>query len=346
MNVRFSVPLLHLPGMAVFTPVSDQQLADWLSHYALGDMVACRGIASGIENSNFFLSTTRGEYVLTIFEKLDAAAVPYYLDLMRHLASHQIPVPDPVPRDDGELFGMLLGKPASIVTRLSGSAQMSPLPHHCAEVGRVLARSHLAGRDFPLQQANLRSLDWWQAVTPALLPHLSTDQSELLERELTHQQAFFASDDYQQLPGGPCHCDLFRDNVLFVADPQGQPTRDTLGGFFDFYFAGNDKWLFDLAVTVNDWCVDVESGALDTDRTAALLAAYQSVRPLTDIEHGHWRDMLRAGALRFWVSRLFDLYMPRSAALLQAHDPSRFERTLLARIQCISLPCPVRATPP
>ena len=328
--------------MAVFTSVTDQQLAAWLSHYPLGDVVACKGIASGIENSNFFLSTTQGEYVLTIFEKLSATELPFYLDLMRHLASHQIRVPDPILRDDGQLFGMLLGKPACIVTRLPGSAQLAPLAHHCAEVGQMLARSHLAGRDFAETQANLRSLAWWQQVTPALLPHLSTDQSELLRRELAHQQAFFASDDYQQLPGGPCHCDLFRDNVLFVADPNGQASQDMLGGFFDFYFAGNDKWLFDLAVTVNDWCVDLDTGELDEPRTLALLDAYQSVRPLTAIEHRHWRDMLRAGALRFWVSRLFDFHLPRSAALLQAHDPSRFERTLLARIECISLPCPIR----
>ena len=318
--------------MAVFTPVDAPDLAAWLTHYSLGETLDFRGIASGIENSNFFLTTTRGEFVLTIFEKLSADELPFYLNLMRHLAMHQVPVPDPVPRDDGSLFGLLHDKPAAIVTRLPGTAQLGPNEHHCAEVGHMLARSHLAGRDFGIVQPNLRSLDWWQSVAPSLLPHLSSAQATLLQSELAHQSTFFASDDYRQLPGGPCHCDLFRDNVLFVADAAGRPSQDRLGGFFDFYFAGTDKWLFDLAVTVNDWCVDLDTGRLDAARSAALLRAYQAVRPLTPVESAHWQDMLRAGALRFWVSRLYDFHRPRAAALLQPHDPGRFERTLRDRI--------------
>lgn len=194
----------------------------------------------------------------------------------------------------------------------------------------MLARSHLAGQDFGVQQPNLRSLPWWREVTPLLHPFLTVGQAQLLANEIAHQTAFFASDDYRALPDGPCHCDLFRDNVLFVNDPAGATPR--LGGFFDFYFAGNDKWLFDLAVTVNDWCVDLDNGELDVTRVAALLKSYQQVRPLEAVERRHWRDMLRAAALRFWVSRLYDFHLPRSAALLQPHDPQRFERTLRARI--------------
>ncbi|MGI4860236.1 MAG: homoserine kinase [Janthinobacterium lividum] len=321
--------------MAVFTPVTESDLARWLTHYSLGDVIDFRGIASGIENSNFFLTTTRGEFVLTIFEQLHAQELPFYLNLMRHLAARGVPAPDPVPRDDGALQGLLHGKPAAIVTRLAGHAQLAPQAAHCAQVGAMLARAHLAGRDFGDTQPNLRSLDWWQATAPALYPHLDAAQRALLTCELAHQSAFFASDDYRQLPGGPCHCDLFRDNVLFVAGAAadaGNADADRLGGFFDFYFAGCDAWLFDLAVTVNDWCVDLDSGALDLPRAQALLRAYQAVRPLTDIEARHWQDMLRAGALRFWVSRLYDFFRPRSAELLQPHDPGRFERTLRARI--------------
>lgn len=318
--------------MAVFTPVSESDLAQWLTHYALGDAIDFRGIASGIENSNFFLTTTRGAYVLTIFEKLSERELPFYLELMRHLAARGVPVPDPVPRADGALHGTLHGKPAAIVTRLAGQAQLAPGPAHCAQVGAMLARSHLAGRDFPATQPNLRSLAWWQEAAPALRPHLDAAQGALLADELAHQAAFFASDDYRRLPGGPCHCDLFRDNVLFVAGRAGQDDPDRLGGFFDFYFAGCDKWLFDLAVTVNDWCADLDSGALNAARTRALLDAYQAVRPLAAVETRHWQDMLRAGALRFWVSRLVDFFQPRSAELLQPHDPGRFERTLRARI--------------
>jgi homoserine kinase type II len=188
-----------------------------------------------------------------------------------------------VPRDDGALFGMLHGKPAAIVTKLEGAPELAPQVEHCVEVGQMLARMHLAGRDFPHGQPNLRSLSWWQDTVPTLLPFVDAAQRALLTDELTHQQQFFASSDYAALPGGPCHCDLFRDNALFAhaAPDTGHEVR--LGGFFDFYFAGCDKWLFDVAVTVNDWCVDLASGRLDQARVDALLRAYQTVRPFTPV---------------------------------------------------------------
>jgi homoserine kinase type II len=321
--------------MAVFTAVNDEELAKFLTHYSLGRVLDFRGIASGIENSNFFLTTERGEYVLTIFEKLSAAELPFYLDLMRHLAGHNVPVPDPVVRDDGQLSGDLLGKPATIVTKLEGRPQMAPQAHHCAEVGQMLARMHLAGRDFSASQPNLRSLPWWEHVVPEITPFVDGEAQQMLLDELAHQRAFFASSDYAELPGGPCHCDLFRDNVLFAhgSDEGG----DRLGGFFDFYFAGCDKWLFDLAVTVNDWCVNLDTGELDEARAAALLRAYQTVRPLSAAETRHWRDMLRAAAYRFWVSRLYDFHKPRAAEMLKAHDPGHFERILADRIGATSV---------
>jgi homoserine kinase type II len=170
---------------------------------------------------------------------------------------------------------------------------------------------------------------------PALLPFLEHGQRALILAELDHQAAFFRSSDYAQLPEGPCHCDLFRDNVLF-AHPSANETR--LGGFFDFYFAGCDKWLFDIAVTVNDWCVDLSSGKLDPARVDAMLRAYQTVRPFTPAEERHWNDMLRAGALRFWVSRLYDLHRPREAEMLKAHDPGHFERILRERVKAAPSP--------
>jgi len=324
--------------MAVFTVVTEADLSAWMRHYDLGDVVDFRGISSGIENSNFFLTTTRGDYVLTVFEKLTAEQLPFYLDLMRHLASHSVPVPDPVPRDDGVLFGMLHGKPAAIVTKLEGAAELSPGVEHCEEVGRMLARMHLAGRDFAPHQPNLRSLGWWTETVPAILPFISGAQRDLLVSELDHQTRFFGSHDYAALPGGPCHCDLFRDNVLFAPAQPGTGHRVRLGGFFDFYFAGCDKWLFDVAVTVNDWCIELATGELDPARLEAMLRAYQTVRPFTREECLHWNDMLRAGAYRFWVSRLYDFYLPRAAAMLQPHDPAHFERVLLARLTAASTP--------
>jgi homoserine kinase type II len=318
--------------MAVFTAVTDTDLTLWMRHYDLGDVVDFRGIPSGIENSNFFLTTTRGAYVLTIFEKLTAEQLPFYLELMRHLAKHQVPVPDPVPRDDGSLFGILHGKPAAIVTKLPGAPELAPAVEHCAEVGQMLARMHLAGRDFAPYLPNLRSLPWWQETAPQVAPFLTAEQRALLESELTHQAAFFASSDYAALPGGPCHCDLFRDNVLFAAADARTGHTVSLGGFFDFYFAGCDKWLFDVAVTVNDWCVDLATGKLDAPRADALLRAYQTVRPFTKEEQRHWTDMLRAGAYRFWMSRLYDFYLPREAQMLKPHDPTHFERILRERL--------------
>lgn len=318
--------------MAVFTAVTDQELAQWLRDYDLGDVVEFRGIQSGIENSNFFLTTTRGEYVLTIFEKLTAEQLPFYLDLMRHLASHRVPVPDPMPRKDGALFGLLHGKPAAIVSKLEGKPELAPGVEHCAEVGQMLARMHLAGRDYRGDQPNLRSLTWWEETVPTVLPFLADAQRTLLTSELDHQRAFFASADYAALPGGPCHCDLFRDNAMFAHSHPAPGHEVRLGGFFDFYFAGCDKWLFDVAVTVNDWCVDLATGKLDTARADALLRAYQTVRPFTPEEMRHWMDMLRAGAYRFWVSRLYDFHLPRSAELLKPHDPGHFERILRERL--------------
>ncbi|WP_454732010.1 MULTISPECIES: homoserine kinase [Cupriavidus] len=325
--------------MAVFTTVSPDEIASWLLDYDLGEMRELRGIASGIENSNFFLTTEREdgthEYVLTIFERLTFAQLPYYLHLMAHLAGHGIRVPAPVPGRDGEILRALKGKPATIVTRLPGSSQLAPAAGHCAEVGDMLARMHLAGQSYPRQQPNLRSLPWWQQTETEILPFLDAGQRALLQQELAHQAAFFHGADYAALPGGPCHCDLFRDNALFETDGHG---HDKLGGFFDFYFAGNDKWLFDLAVTVNDWCIDLASGALDDTRARALLRAYHAVRPLGAVEAARWRDMLRAGALRFWVSRLWDFYLPREADMLQPHDPTHFERILRRRIEAAALP--------
>ncbi|WP_454722248.1 MULTISPECIES: homoserine kinase [Cupriavidus] len=325
--------------MAVFTTVSPDEIASWLLDYDLGEMRELRGIASGIENSNFFLTTEREdgthEYVLTIFERLTFAQLPYYLHLMAHLAGHGIRVPAPVPGRDGEILRALKGKPATIVTRLPGSSQLAPAAGHCAEVGDMLGRMHLAGQSYARQQPNLRSLPWWQQTEAEILPFLDAGQRALLQQELAHQAAFFHSADYAALPGGPCHCDLFRDNALFETDGHG---HDKLGGFFDFYFAGNDKWLFDLAVTVNDWCIDLASGALDDARARALLHAYHAVRPLGAVEAARWRDMLRAGALRFWVSRLWDFYLPREADMLQPHDPTHFERILRRRIEAAALP--------
>ena len=310
--------------MAVFTAVSLDDLTHWIEQFPLGKAIALKGIASGIENSNFFMTTERGEFVLTIFENLSFEQLPFYLQLMRHLAERGVLVPAPVANDKGELVVALHGKPAAIVSKLDGHSQMEPQPVHCAAVGAMVANMHLAARDFPLVQPNLRGLVWWKETTPQVLPFLDDGNAALLRAEMAFQQAFAAGAPYRQLARGPVHADLFRNNVMFDGE--------RLTGFFDFYFAGCDTWLFDLAVTVNDWCIDQATGVLDEPRVRAMLGAYHAVRPFTEAEQASWQAMLRAAALRFWLSRLYDLYLPREAEMLTPHDPAHFERILRQRI--------------
>ena len=322
--------------MAVFTPIELSDISNWIAtDFDIGRAIDIRGIHGGIENSNFFLDTEKDgkkyEYVLTIFERLSAAQLPYYLELMRHLANKGIPVPKPLENINGEILFSLKGKPAAIVSKLPGLSRLRPEARHCELVGENLAKMHLASADFQRTQENLRSLSWWQKTVPQVLSYLSDTQKELLISELATQEQFFTSEAYASLPQGASHCDLFRDNVLFDSQDASDSSQDQLGGFFDFYFAGTDKWLFDLAVTANDWCLAENKQDLDPVRFKALMDAYQSVRPLTDKEKQSWPLMVRAAALRFWISRLWDFYLPRDAHMLTPHDPRHFENILLSR---------------
>ena len=355
--------------MAVYTEVSFDEAASFLQALGLGELQAIKGCAGGIENTNYFVDTDQGPFVLTLFERLTFEQLPFYLHLMKHLAACGIPVPDPQaapaisaapetpskPRKNaptknaaaakavalentdvrpGQILHSLKGKPATVVNKLRGSSALSPQPAHCAAVGNMLGRMHLAGRDFDMQQPNLRGLTWWNETVPVVLPHLTPEQRALILSELAFQHHVAASSAYQSLPRGPIHADLFRDNVMFDVDSTGGHS-DQLTGFFDFYFAGCDTFLFDIAVCLNDWCIDPATGQNDPDRADALLNAYQAVRPLTAQERLLLPAMLRAGALRFWTSRLWDFHLPRDAAVLKAHDPEHFERVLR---QCLLQP--------
>ena len=310
--------------MAVFTPVTQEQAALLMSQLGLGELTDLRGIEGGIENTNYFATTDLGEYVLTLFERLNHEQLPFYLFLMKHLAEKGIPVPNPAANQDGDILHTLCDKPAAVVNRLLGQSQLAPDAVHCAEVGAMLARMHLAGEDYNRSQPNLRGLAWWNDTVPVVLPFLDEGQARLLQSELAYQNHIAEGAAYQALPKGPVHADLFRDNVMFEGEK--------LTGFFDFYFAGNDTWLFDLSVCMNDWCIDLNSGEHAPDRALAMLNAYQEVRPLRPAERQLLPAMLRAGALRFWISRLWDFYLPRDAAMLKPHDPTHFERVLRARL--------------
>jgi len=322
--------------MAVYTEVAFEQAAALFGSLGLGTLTALRGIEGGIENTNYFASTEQGEWVLTLFERLTHQQLPFYLHLMKHLARHGVPVPEPQPKPAGARFGpgedellhTLCGKPAAVVNRLRGKSELAPGPAHCAAVGHMLARAHLAARDYDRRQPNLRGLAWWNDTVPVVLPYLDAGPSALIRAELAYQNHVAESSAYAALPRGAVHADLFRDNVMFTGSV-GQPE---LSGFFDYYFAGVDTWLFDLAVALNDWAIDLPTGRADEARTEALLRAYQAVRPLQEAERRLLPAMLRAGALRFWLSRLWDFHLPRQASMLTAHNPAHFERVLRQRI--------------
>lgn len=316
--------------MAVFTALTREEVIALLAGYSVGQLVDFEGIASGIENTNFFLTTSDGRFVLTVFERLDVEHLPFYLGLMKHLAQRGLPVPEPAATVTGDLLTEVRRKPAAVVSRLPGRAVAQPTASQCAQVGQFLARMHLQAHDFHLFQPNLRGIGWWKSVLPKLEPLIPDDQFQELAEEVIFQDSFVRSPRFELLPAGPVHADLFRDNVLFDGDH--------IGGVIDFYFAACTAWLFDLAVTVNDWCVEPASSEFDPARAQAMLTAYNEVRTLKDVERRAWRTALRAAALRFWISRLYDLHLPRPAALLEPHDPVRFEQMLRLRIRQPELP--------
>ncbi|MBI2227277.1 MAG: homoserine kinase, partial [Betaproteobacteria bacterium] len=260
-------------------------------------------------------------YVLTLFEKLKSGELPFYLDLMAHLARHGIPSPEPIANLGNEYLGELNGRPAAIVTRVPGRDLQQVGAGHCATIGGLLAQMHLAGASYRAEMPNPRGAKWWRAAMPNVLPFLDARAAALLQEEVRFQALYRCED----LPRGVIHADLFRDNVLWDGE--------RVGGIIDFYFACNGALLYDVAIAVNDWC-GTEGGALDRSRTAALLAAYHRVRPFTAIERGAWPVLLRAGALRFWISRLYDLYLPRPGLLTHAKDPREVQRVLEHHVAC------------
>ena len=301
--------------MAVFTSVSEAELRAWLGDYSLGQLLELQAIASGVENTNYFVTTSNGRFVLTLFERLAADELPFYLNLMAHLARHGIPCPSPVANRHNQFLGTLNGKPACIVSRLSGKSTTMPDNAQCAAIGAMLGQMHIAGQSFSQIMPNPRGAAWRAATAPQVRHFLDAELAALLDSEIP----LHAQQNWAALPQGAIHADLFRDNVLLE--------ENRVGGLIDFYFACSDALLYDVAITVNDWCMNAD-GTLDMARAQTFLRAYHAVRPLLDSERDAWPLMLRVAALRFWLSRLFDLHLPRDGELVNAHDPRHFERIL------------------
>jgi homoserine kinase type II len=308
--------------VSVYTRVTSEDLAAWLTRYAVGTVRAFEPIASGIENTNYFVTADKGRYVLTLYERLPPEELPFYLNLMAHLARAGVPAPAPEPDRTGALWSFLNGKPASLVARLEGAPIATPGVAHCAAVGAALAQLHLAGSTYRGRLGNRRGLGWWRQAAGAVRAFLSPEQNALIATELKHQSVLAKA----KLPRGAIHGDLFCDNVLFL--------DSRVSGIIDFGFAATDALAYDVAITANDWCSvhDCDlAGALDPERARALLEAYDRLRPFSFDERAQWGNLLRAAALRFWLSRLYDLHLPRPGELTHAHDPSAFERILRDR---------------
>jgi len=307
--------------MSVYTTVTADQLDAWLTRYSVGELVELAPIAAGIENTNYFVTTAKGRFVLTLYERLPAEELPFYLNLMAHLARCGVEAPAPEPDRTGALFSLLNGRPAGLVQRIDGSAIDRPDAPHCAAVGDALGRLHRASQTYRARLTNRRGPAWWRQAARAVQPFLTADQRELLANEIKFQTGYGKG----TLPKGAIHGDLFCDNVLFMGE--------RVAGIIDFGFAATDFYAYDLAITVNDWCRphDGTAGLSDT-REAALVHAYHAIRPLCAEEVEQWSALLRAAALRFWVSRLHDLHLPRPGELTHAHDPAEFEWILRDRV--------------
>lgn len=305
--------------MAVFTRVTEADITAWLNNYSLGTLLELQGIAAGIENTNYFVTTSNGRFVLTLFEKLTADELPFYLNLMAHLARHGIPCPSPVADKNNRFLGTLNGKPACIVSRLPGKSVTQPSAANCAAVGAMLGQMHSAGQSFGDTMQNPCGTAWRAATAQRVSKFLCAEDAALLDAEIAYHQ----QNTLNALPRGVIHADLFRDNVLLDGE--------RVGGLIDFYFACNDCLLYDVAITVNDWCVAAD-GVLDTERTRAFLQAYHATRPFTAQEAASWPTALRVAALRFWISRLFDLHLPREGEIVNAHNPDQFKHILQRHI--------------
>ncbi len=303
--------------MSVYTVVNRAELEGFLTHYPLGGLLDFEGIRAGIENTNYFVTTSSGEYVLTLFEQLSAAELDYFLDLMAFLAEHGVPTAHPVADEQGRYLRTLKGKPAALVQRLPGKSVARPGVNHCATLGRELGRIHSVGRGFPLRRRNSRGPGWWSQTARRLLPLLPQEDRRLLEDELAFQKNYH----FEELPRSVIHADLFRDNALFVGE--------RLTGIIDLYYACDGLMLYDLAITANDWAV-TGAGSLDEPRLRALLGGYREQRPFLPCEALAWPVILRAAALRFWLSRLNDLHFPREGEITHSKDPDTFKRILVS----------------
>jgi homoserine kinase type II len=305
--------------MAVYTDVTADELAGFLAGYDIGELLAYKGIAEGVENSNFLVHTSTGNYILTLYERRVAAKdVPFFLALMEHLASRGITCPLPIKDRKGEMLGKVAGRPAAIITFLDGLWIRRPSTVHCAALGEALAKLHLAGLDFGRERANALSLNGWRTLYGSCAERaneVQQDLRQLIEKELGHLEGQWPRD----LPQGIIHADLFPDNVFFLGN--------SLSGLIDFYFACTDTLAYDVAICLNAWCFEIDH-SYNVTKGRALLQAYARARPLSDLELAALPLLARGAALRFLLTRLVDWFDVPPGALVRPKDPMEYFRKL------------------
>ena len=306
--------------MSVYTTIEENELKSFLSNYAVGELVDYQGISDGIENTNYFVNTSQGRFVLTIFEQHSFEEMQYYLNLMHHLADHDVPSANPVADNQGNYLSHFKNKPIALVERLNGGSIIETSVQHCAQLGAAMGKMHSAGLSFDSRQSNPRGPAWCQQTAHKVIEKLVADEQSMLDEEVHFQKEKRHAD----LPRGVVHADLFRDNALW--------SGDNFSGIIDFYYSCDDVLLYDLAVTANDWCSN-EDFSLNKDKVTALLSNYHTYRTLQDNEQQYWPAMLRAGALRFWLSRLYDKHFPREGELVHTKNPDEFKAILSDRIK-------------
>ncbi|HHJ36040.1 MAG TPA: homoserine kinase [Gammaproteobacteria bacterium] len=307
--------------MSVYTTIEESELKTFLANYNVGKLENYQGISDGIENTNYFVNTTGGRFVLTIFEQHSFEEMQYYLNLMHHLADHQVPSANPVADAQGNYLSHFKNKPIALVERLDGGSITETTVEHCRQLGTAMGKMHAAGLSFETRQVNPRGPAWCQQTAQQVMQKLPADEQQTLDQEVHFQK----EKRHATLPRGVIHADLFRDNALW--HDQGE----SFSGIIDFYYSCDDVLLYDLAVTANDWCTDTDA-SLNKEKTTALLSHYNEHRVLADNEQAYWPAMLRAGALRFWLSRLYDKHFPRAGELVHTKNPDEFRAILTDRI--------------
>ncbi|MGF0521398.1 homoserine kinase [Agrobacterium pusense] len=305
--------------MAVYTDITEDDLRNFLTQYDVGSLTSYKGIAEGVENSNFLLHTTEDPLILTLYEKrVEKSDLPFFLGLMQHLAAKGLSCPLPLPRKDGELLGELSGRPAALISFLEGMWLRKPEAKHCREVGKALAAMHLAGEGFEIKRPNALSVEGWK-----VLWEKSEDRADEVEKglkdEIRPEIDYLAAHWPKDLPAGVIHADLFQDNVFFLGDE--------LSGLIDFYFACNDLLAYDVSICLNAWCFE-KDGAYNVTKGKALLEGYQSVRPLSEAELEALPLLARGSALRFFLTRLYDWLTTPEGALVVKKDPLEYLRKL------------------